>query len=311
MSKQKEQFEEILKSFPDAARVCLRAIPENGGKLPFDQCHRLLTLLEIELEDLMVRLLPIAKLYAIVPVSNFRVGAIAGVQVQDEDAAYELFLGANIEFAGLALNQTVHAEQAAIINAWHHGTGWLRSVAVSAAPCGYCRQFLLELEKSDRITIITAANDSKGFSTRHLMELLPDAFGQDDLIKTADLVTSYETRQHLTLPSTLNDPLVLEAFSAAETCHAPYTKNYAGCAVQVNNGRIYSGRYAENVAFNPSLSPLQSAIVCMNMGFLAGEPMITRAVLVEKPSRCGQRNMTELILKSCAPTVTLEYFEAV
>jgi hypothetical protein len=53
----------------------------------------------------------------------------------------------------------------------------------------------------------------------------------------------------------------------------------------------------------------------MNMGFLAGEQTInrsiTRAVLVEKPSRCEQRNITESILKTCAPNVTLEYFKAV
>jgi hypothetical protein len=48
----------------------------------------------------------------------------------------------------------------------------------------------------------------------------------------------------------------------------------------------------------------------MNMGSLAKGRTITRAVLVEKPARSGQRAVTELVLRSFAPDVSLEYFEA-
>ncbi|MBO5493516.1 MAG: hypothetical protein J5974_09330, partial [Pyramidobacter sp.] len=52
---------------------------------------------------------------ACVPVSGFRVGAAA------LGASGRVWLGANLEFAGLPLNFTVHAEQAAVLNARSHG----------------------------------------------------------------------------------------------------------------------------------------------------------------------------------------------
>ncbi len=49
----------------------------------------------------------------------------------------------------------------------------------------------------------------------------------------------------------------------------------------------------------------------MNMDKLAGDQTITRAVLVEKVSGSRQRDATELVLRSVAPHVGLEYFMAV
>jgi cytidine deaminase len=113
----------------------------------------------------------------------------------------------------------------------------------------------------------------------------------------------------LTLKADVKDPVVLEALSAANRSYAPYTNTAAGCAIQASDGRIYRGPYVENAAFNPSLSPLQTAISSMNMGGLAQGTTISRAVLVEKPGVSGQRAITELLLRSFAPGVSLEYFE--
>ena len=56
-----------------------------------------------------------------------------------------LYFGANYEFPGQALSFTVHAEQAATMHAISFGETGIDLLAVSAAPCGYCRQFLNEL----------------------------------------------------------------------------------------------------------------------------------------------------------------------
>jgi cytidine deaminase len=107
------------------------------------------------------------------------------------------------------------------------------------------------------------------------------------------------------------DSLVLEALSAAKQCYAPYTQNFAGCAIQLSDEKLYSGRYAENAAFNPSLSPLHAAMIRMNMDSLLPMNEITRAVLVEKPTSISQRSICELLLGTLAPEVQLEYIEAV
>jgi cytidine deaminase len=223
---------------------------------------------------------------------------------------FKLYLGANIEFLGQALSQTVHAEQSATVNAWVSGAGQLQSIAVSAAPCGYCRQFLSEFEGSSTLMIITPSQGASGFSSTRLTELLPDAFGPHDLKKKAGLMAPPKVQQNLTLKTASADDLVLEALCAANQSHAPYTNNFAGCAIQVSNGEIYTGRYMENAAFNPILLPLQAAISCMNMDKFASDRTITRAVLVEKLSGSRQRDITELLLRSVAPHVSLEYFEA-
>ena len=310
MNVRENQFEQVIETFPDAARDRLRSVMTHAGKLPAAQCKALVEVLGIDVEDFMVQLLPIAKLYAITPISHFRVGAVAKARPQAGAEEYDLYLGANIEFTGQALSQAVHAEQAATMNAWLQGAVQVRSIAVSAIPCGYCRQFLYELEGSEALMIVTPCQGSRGFCASPLSEFLPSAFGPRDLKKKAGLMASPKTQPNLILKTAPSDALVLEALSAANQSYAPYTNNLSGCAIQASDGRIYRGRYAENAAFNPSLSPLQTAISCMNMGRLAGDQTITRAVLVEKSSGSTQRGITELVLRSFAPHVSLECFEA-
>ena len=56
-----------------------------------------------------------------------------------------LYVGVNLEFVRLPLYNSVHAEQFLLVNALHHGEREIRRLAVSAAPCGHCRQFYSEL----------------------------------------------------------------------------------------------------------------------------------------------------------------------
>ena len=310
MNDRQRQFERILESFPKEARKPLRDIPSHAGKLPDRLCKEIMEMLGIPIGDLMVRLLPIAALHAKVPISDFRVGAVAKADTHPGENAHDLYLGANIEFRGLPLNQSVHAEQAATMNAWMQGATQVQTMATSAAPCGYCRQFLKELEGSDTLEIITPTEGTHGFSLMSLPKLLPKAFGPRDLNQKTGLMAHKETNKGLFVRMVTEDKLVLDALSAATRCYSPYTHNLSGCAIQTTGGQTYSGRYVENVAFNPSMSPLQVAISCMNMSQFAEEPKIMRAVLVEKPSDIGQRAVTEMVLKSVAPDVELEYYKA-
>ena len=86
--------------------------------------------------------------------------------------------------------------------------------------------------------------------------------------------------------------------------HIP--KARSGCAVLFKSGRLFSGSYLENAAFNPSLSPLQSALV---RAVFAGEDASTieRVVLVElKGAAISQRPATEAVLESLAAKASLE-----
>jgi cytidine deaminase len=303
------QFQQILKVFPPSVREYLQSMQKTGGMLSAENYRVVMDSLAISAEILMHRLLSLAKLYSVAAISNFEVGAVVKARMSDDSSESALFLGANIEFSGDDLTQTIHAEQSAVINAWLQGAKQIDSIAVSAVPCGHCRQFLYELVGSQDLIVILY-DPKTGKTTEHkLTDLLPAAFGPHELGSATGLMASPTLPVNLNLKSASDDPLVLEAVVAAKKSYAPYTQNSAGCAIQTIDGRTYAGRYVENAAFNPSLSALHTAIIRMRMDHPGLENDITRAVLVERPTSLSLRAVCELLLKTVAPDVRLEYFE--
>ena len=309
MSDRQNQFNQFLETFPQPLKGGLQSIPQNSGRLDARHCAAALQTAAMSTEDLMVALLPAARLYARVPISNFKMGAVVKARLSENEDEFSLLLGANLEFTGQSLSQTIHAEQTAVVNAWHQGAVQIDAIAVSAAPCGRCRQFLYELDTRHSLTVMVQDPDGNSFTTRHLPDLLPQAFGGQDLAVEDGWMSSGGNFPKLNLKTSSDDPHVHRALAAAGRTYAPYTHNLAGCAIQADDQRVYTGAYVENAAFNPSLSPLHSALICMNMDGLAMEATITRAILVEKPTTISQRGVSELLLASVAPETRLEYYE--
>jgi cytidine deaminase len=246
----------------------------------------------MNLQQVMFALVPYAQKYAKPTISGFSVGVVALGSTTGN-----LYFGANMEFSGQALSFTTHAEQSAITNAWLSGEQGVVQPAVSAAPCGYCRQFLYELDTAAQLGVILAANQVVG-----LVDLLPLPFGPNDLGVTSALMTP--ANNGLSLTPTPTDPLVLAALAAANASYAPYSKGYAGVAIQTTSGATFAGQYAENAAFNPSMSPMESALTMQ--GLCGNQEAIERAVLVEAASQADQSGASELVLSVVAPTVALQ-----
>ena len=76
------------------------------------------------------------------------------------------------------------------------------------------------------------------------------------------------------------DELAAAALRAANMSYAPYSRSFAGVALRLRDGRIVIGPYAENAAFNPSMSPLEVALAVLNMSGGAFAE-IEEAVLVQ------------------------------
>ena len=304
------RFHQILQTFPRSVEQDLSTLQANGGMLSAERCRLLMNALNISAEDLMQRLLPVAKLYSATPISDFQIGAVAKARMPEDESGFALFLGANIEFSAQALIQTIHAEQSAVINAWLRDAKRIDSIAVTAAPCGHCRQFLNELDGSRNLKVIMPDRTSGQTLQHDLPDFLPQAFGPRDLGSAAGLMTSSGQPPALHLKSSSKDPFVLEALAAAEKSHAPYSNNLAGCVIETASGKTHAGRYAENAAFNPSLSALHTAIIRMSMDPPGMQESIRRAILVEKRTATSQRTICELLLQTVAQSVTLEYHEA-
>lgn len=219
-----------------------------------------------------------ARQLAVVPVSGFRVGAAA---LSPSGAVY---LGANQEFAGLPLNFTVHAEQAAMVNARSHGEKKLIAVAVSSSPCGHCRQFLQELRAPLTIFVNGQAKE--------LSYYLPQGFTLDSSGKNL-----------------LSDGAPIETNSAEEAAaesarrsYSPYTGTRSGMALQCGSGKIYAGSLLESAAYNPTLTALQCALTLRALEN-ASDPVKT-AVLAE----CGKTPLTPLfrsLMLKIAPSAQL------
>jgi cytidine deaminase len=256
-----------------------------GGILPAAAVSGLVAA-GISMEQLMLDLIPLAKQYAIPPISSFFVGAVG------LGRSGNLYLGANLEFTGEALSFCVHAEQAVTAQAISFGDTGLDMLAVSAAPCGYCRQFLYELTTASTLKVLLP-----NAPPAPLTNLLPAAFGPVSLGVTAALMSPQA--HDLTLDSPETDPVVHAALSAAIASYAPYSFSYSGVALETSDGRIYSGSYAENAAFNPSMSPLEAALVSLVIRGGKTYADIRDAVLVEvAAARASQAGVTRLVLGS-------------
>ena len=257
-----------------------------GGVLKSHQVLSLMTQHAVSFDTIKEMLLPVCELFAIAPISKFYAGAIAQGQLSNQEAVANLYFGANLEFAGEALNLTVHAEQAAINNAWHHGESKITAMVINAAPCGFCRQFINEVRDARLMPMNIAGKNVS------LDDLLPDPFSPEVL--GSDVM----------LFDTINNGIAFtdidkDLLQAVNSSYAPYTQNPSAVMIECHGGTKFIGRYAENCAYNPSLSPLQSALSIMaSHGLNPNKHPIKRITLAEVKGQANQLGATKNVLTS-------------
>ncbi len=286
---------DVLSKFASATREKLLATissPSYRGQIDSGTVQELVRLERIGSDDLMLALLPLARAGSYAPLSNYHVGAVI------QGSSQSLYLGNNIEVPGQVLGLAVHGEQAACANAYMWGEKGVTTLAVTGAPCGHCRQFLNEMLPDGSLRVLFP-----GTAATTLGALLPMAFGPKALGETQGALPIRETR--LELREATADFATRAALDAARRAYSPYTRSPAGVAVVTASGRMFSGSYIENVAYNPSLSPFQAALAGL---FAAGESAssIVRAVLVEtEDARISQKASSQTTLESLAPGARL------
>jgi len=290
-----ERIEQVLIKMPDSIASTLKAIINEANydaTISKSQFQSLLEASGLTDQELRLALLPLAATYAHVPLSDFYVGAIA------RGLSGRLYFGANVEMSGVQLGQTVHAEQAAISHAWMKGEEGLIDVTVNFSPCGHCRQFMNELTTAKDLMIQLPEREALSLHT-----YLPDSFGPADLGVTEGLMTKVDKG----VTSDSSDELIQQAVHALNMSHSPYTKNHSGVAIRTTDGVIVRGSYAENAAFNPSLPPLQVALVQV---LLTGKTFadIESVALVEMlESSMSHLIDTQGTMEAISPDVPVEY----
>ena len=248
--------------------------------LPAELMQRLQQVSGLELPQLTLTLLPLAAAFSYATISHFHVGAIVW------GGSGNFYLGANMEFSRQSLSQTIHAEQCAINHAWLHNETSLLGITINASPCGHCRQFMNETSSAQTLRIYLPTSEHS------LPQLLPAAFGPRDLGVLDGLL---QPQQH-PLPHQFTDRLLLAAAEAATQSYAPYSHSYAGVALQTQDGTLFCGRYAENAAFNPSLPPLQSALIMLRMAGHAPEDIQAAALVESQQGQISHLAATQALL---------------
>jgi cytidine deaminase len=297
----RSKHEDISRILPDLTAASqkrlaeLVAVPDYAAHISAADVKSLAANESKSVADLMLALLPLAKTLARPPISNFYVGAVA------HGVSGDIYFGANLEIRGQSLGNSVHGEQSAIANCYMHNEEGIAAIAVNEAPCGHCRQFMNELSPERDLQVLVHGN-----APTKLSLLLPESFGPKDLggsgafpIKKTDLEAPKSS-----------DRAVAAALEAARMSYAPYSKSPSGVALVTRSGRVFKGSYFENAAFNPSLPPLQTALLALIAG---GEEFgaITRAVLAEaEHSMITQSNSTETVLSAITPGVKLQVVRA-
>lgn len=231
----------------DAARAALRgalASPNFSGHFDPDIAS-------------LEALLPLAAAFSVHPISGFAVGAIA------TGASGKLYLGANMEFQGMPLNASLHAEQSALLNAWMHEEHLVTALSVSEMPCGHCRQFLRELSNFDSLRLDVSG---RAYPPE---KLLPYAFGEVPAAGRG-LLDSRPTILEAVRPEP--DTSQQRAINAAQRSYVPYSRSPEGFVLECLNGRFFTGRAAECIAFNPSVP---GVLVALNQRNLSASRQVT------------------------------------
>lgn len=251
--------------------------------LPPERVQELQAEFGMTADELITALITPASTMARPPISSFKVGAV-GI-----GGSGSLYVGCNLEFANLPLYNSVHAEQFLLVNALHHGEESIEKLAISAAPCGHCRQFFSELDCADRIKFLFFGGSYS------LGQLLPMRFKPQDLLDLDSvplLLKPQDNKVKFTAGSLAQvraweeqgeRELAKAAEEALEECrksYSPYSKCPAGSAIVTQDG-VYAGGYIESAAFNPSIGPLQTAIIDAVVDGMPSYTEVKAAVLVE------------------------------
>ena len=288
-----QAFLDQLATFPTHVAELLANISHQRGRLDPEQVDSLKQLMGLEIDDLLKALLPLAAAMSTCPISHFSVGAI--VEGYRAEGQGPLYLGANLEVAGSPLKNTIHAEQSAICNAWHQGETRLRRLMVNEAPCGHCRQFMNELNAIEEMDIVVSRLGNNDKQHYKMANLLPSSFGPADLKQETRLLAP--SQDALSSPDAA-DELIIAATQAAQDSYAPYSHCRSGVALRLDSGEIVTGRYAENVAFNPGMIAMESALVNLRLShFTTPDAKVVDAVLVEKNNTISHESMTAAMVK--------------
>lgn len=214
-----------------------------GGVVEKAEVDRLIAAFSLTgVDDLMLLALPAAQDIAHPPISDFHVGSV-GLEAETGN----LVLGGNVEFPGTHLGTTVHGEGFVFTRAFSRGTT-ISTIAIGEAhPCAHCRQYLSEFAATRHLTLIDPLGHRLTMAQLYPWPFDPDYLGETGAVPGRTLWTLQA-----------EDVLLRET---GERAHTPYSKCPGAIVLTLEDGSLVRGAAIESVAFNPTIGPLQAALI--------------------------------------------------
>lgn len=227
-------------------------LPSNGGGvLAADTAAGLVAEFGLaSLRDLMCLLLDTAKDIARPGISNFFVGAV-GLEAETGN----LILGGNVEFPGTHLGFTLHGEGFVFTRAMSRGTN-ISVIAIGEAhPCAHCRQCLAEYAASDKLELIDPLGHTLTLAQLYPWPFDPNYLGESGAVPDRELWPA------LKFDEDTASPVAETLLARGRRSHSPYSKCPGAVLLHLKDGNVVAGIAIESVAFNPTIHPIQAAMV--------------------------------------------------
>jgi cytidine deaminase len=234
-------------------RSRLRQVSDNlGGVITGEEARSLCAWFALEsMEQLLLLVLPHAQKLARPPISRFQVGAV-GLE-RDSGA---IVVGGNVEFPGTNLGFTVHGEGFVATRAFSRGQALAMIAIGEAHPCAFCRQYLSEFAFGGELRLV----DPIGHRLT-LGELYPWPFDPAYLGAAGAAPGTVPWPELTVEPTGLPAAVIDRLEMAGRRAHAPYSKCPSAVVLGLSDGSFVTGACIESVAYNPSMGPLQAAVV--------------------------------------------------
>lgn len=202
-------------------------------------------------EALALLSLPVAQRMARAPISGFEVPAI-GIEAGSGD----LVFGANLEFPGTELGTTVHAEGFVALRARRRGRSLATLVVREARPCAHCRQTLSESARAGSLVLV----DTLG-NRRRLDDIYPEPFVPSALGMPGDDPAAVPWPELSVAADDAPPDVAALLLGLGRGAHAPYSEAPSAVVLVVDGRPLLGAGAVESVAFNPSISAAQAAMV--------------------------------------------------
>jgi cytidine deaminase len=206
--------------------------------------------------ELALLALPVASAMARPPISGYRVAAV-GIEAEGD-----LVLGANLEFPGADLGATIHAEGFVALRARRRGRRLATLAVREAHPCAHCRQTLAEAADADILSIVDLLGNALSLEDLYPWSFRPAALDHDGDTPGATPWPALAFVAAAASPdSALPADVATELLAAGARAHAPYSGAPSAVVLRLDDGRLLAAGCVESVAFNPSITAVQAALV--------------------------------------------------